>query len=105
MQQETKNMALLLWIGTFFFGFVPSLILFFLKIGDPSFKKQVQEALNWSITAMIAYMIAFILSFVVIGVFLYPVISICHLVFCVMGAIAAYKGQNFKVPFSLRLIR
>jgi len=31
-------------------------------------------------------------------------LGICHLVFCVMGAIGASNGKTFRVPFALRLI-
>ena len=105
INQDSKNIALLLWIGTFFFGFIPGLILFFVKADDAYIKEQSKEALNWSITAFIGYMVAGILSFIVIGVILFPIIGICHLVFCIMGAIATSKGNNFKVPYALRLIK
>lgn len=103
--QDSKNTALLVWIGTLFFGFIPGLILFLVKKDDPYVLDQSKESLNWSITATIAYVAAFILSFVVIGVFLIPVIGLCHLVFCVMGAIGTSKGNPFRVPFALRLIK
>lgn len=32
--QDSKNMALLIWIGTLFFGFIPSLVLFLIKKDD-----------------------------------------------------------------------
>ena len=103
--QDSRNTALLVWIGTLFFGFIPGLILFLVKKDDPYVLDQSKEALNWSITATIAYVAAFILSFVVIGVFLIPVIGLCHLIFCVMGAIGTSKGNPFRVPFALRLIK
>lgn len=103
--QDSRNTALLVWIGTLFFGFIPGLILFLVKKDDPYVLDQSKEALNWSITATIAYVAAFILSFIVIGVFLIPVIGLCHLIFCVMGAIGTSKGNPFRVPFALRLIK
>ncbi|SFM70180.1 DUF4870 domain-containing protein [Halopseudomonas yangmingensis] len=103
--QDSKNLALLLWIGTLFFGFIPGLIFYLVKADDAYIKAQSMEALNWSITAILAYLAAFMLSFIVIGVFLIPVIGICHLIFCIMGAVAASKGNPFRVPFTLRLIK
>ena len=32
--QDSKNTALLVWIGTIFFGFIPGLILFLVKKDD-----------------------------------------------------------------------
>lgn len=103
--QDSKNIALLAWIGTLFFGFIPGLILYLIKKDDAYIQDQAKEALNWSITAMVAYFAAFILSFIVIGAFLIPIIGICHLVFCIMGAVATSKGNPFRVPFALRLIK
>lgn len=103
--QDSKNTALLIWVGTIFFGFIPGLILFLVKKDDPYVLDQSKEALNWSITATIAYVAAFILAFIVIGAFLIPVIGLCHLVFCVMGAVGTSKGKPFRVPFALRLIK
>jgi len=105
ISQDQKNLGLLLWIGTLFFGFIPGLILFFAKADDAYIKEQSREALNWSITAIILYAIAMVLAFVVIGAFLIPVIAILHLVFTIMGAVAVSKGDDFKVPFAIRLIK
>ena len=105
LTQDAKNMAILTWVGTIFFGFIPGLILYLVKKDDPYVKDQSKESLNWSITVMLAYLVAMLLSFIVIGVFLIPVIGICHLVFCIMGAIAGSKGKDFRVPFAIRLIK
>ena len=48
-----------------------------------------KEALNWSITAGCAYVLALFLMIIVIGAFLVPVIGVTHIVFCIMGAVAA----------------
>lgn len=103
--QDSKNIALLTWIGTLLFGFIPGMILYLVKKDDAYILDQAKESLNWSITAILAYIIAFVLSFIVIGAFLIPVIGICHLVFCIMGVIATSKGNNFRVPVAVRLIK
>lgn len=105
LSQESRNMGLLTWLGTLFFGFIPGLVMYLVKTDDKYVRSQSKEALNWSITAFLAYMVAFILSFIVIGVFLFPIIGICHLVFCIMGAVSTSKGNDFRVPFTLRLIK
>jgi len=103
--QDSKNMTLLMWIGTLFFGFIPGLILFLMKKEDAYIQQQSKEALNWSITAIIGYIIGFVLSFVLIGVLVFPVVGICHLVFCIMGAVATSKGNQYRVPFAIRLVK
>lgn len=34
VSQETKNIALLTWVGTIFFGFIPGLVLYLVKKDD-----------------------------------------------------------------------
>jgi len=103
--QDSKNLALLIWLGTLFFGFIPSLILYLVKKDDAYVLDQSKEALNWSITAIIGYVAGMILMVVLIGALVMAVVGICHLVFCIMGVIGASSGKNFSVPFALRLIK
>lgn len=105
ISQDSKNLALLAWIGTLFFGFIPGLILYLIKKDDEYVLDQAKESLNWAITATIGYMIAFVLTFILIGALLLPVVAICHLIFCVMGAISTSKGEAFRAPFALRLVK
>jgi hypothetical protein len=103
--QDSKNMALLIWILTIFFGFIPGLIMYLVKKDDAYIQSQSKEALNWSITMFLLSILASILAVVAIGGFLYPVIGLCHIIFCIMGAMATSKGDNFSVPFAVRLIK
>jgi uncharacterized protein len=102
--KESKNTAVLIWIGTLFLGFIPGLIVYLVKKDDPYILDQAKEALNWSITAAIGYVAAMILTFVLIGFLVFVALGLCHLVFCVLGAIGASSGKAFRVPFALRLI-
>ncbi len=103
--KEDKNIAVLTWIGTLVLTFIPPLIIYLIKKEDVYIQDQAKEALNWSITAFLGYFIAMMLTFVVIGVFMIPIVGICHLIFCIMGAVAASKGKSFRVPFAIRLIK
>jgi hypothetical protein len=102
---DTKNMALLIWIGTIFFGFIPGLIMFLIKKEDSFIQSQSKEALNWCITLFILNIVAFILTFIALGGILYSILGICHLIFCIMGVMATSKGNDYKVPFAIRLIK
>ena len=103
--QDSRNTAVLIWIGTIFLGFIPGLIVYLVKKDDAYVSEQAKEALNWSITALIGYVAGVILTFVLIGALVMLAVGICHLVFCIMGALAGSKGENFRVPFALRLIK
>jgi uncharacterized Tic20 family protein len=103
--QESRNIALLTWIGTIFFGFIPPLIVYLVKKDDPYVVDQSKEALNWSITAIIGYVAGMILTIILIGVLVMLAVGICHLVFTIMGAVATSSGKPFRVPFAIRLIK
>lgn len=105
MNQDSKNLAILNWVGTIFLGFIPGLILYLLKTDDEYVSEQSKEALNWSITVVIGNVVAFILTFIAIGALLFPIIGLAHLVFCLMGAFAVAKGEHFRVPWAIRLIK
>lgn len=105
VSQDSKNLALVLWIATIFFGFIPGIIFYLLKKDDPYLLEQAKESLNWSITAMIIYAVGFVLMFVIIGIFVWAVLGIMHLVFCIMGVVATSKGESFRVPWAIRLVK
>lgn len=66
---------------------------------------QAKEALNFQITLLIAFLVCFILSFVLIGLFLMVLVGIAGLVLVILATIAASKGQMYRYPFSLRLVK
>lgn len=102
---DGRTIAILVWVGTIFFGFIPSLIVFLIKKDDPFLNEHAKEALNWSITTAIGWLCASMLTFMLIGFLLFPVIILCNLIFSIMGAIKASNDQYFRVPVSLRLIK
>ncbi len=106
--QDQKNLAMLLWIGTIFFGFIPGLIVYLIK-SDPNtdayVRNQAKEALNWSITAIFGYLIGFVLTFVLIGVLVLVAVGLLNLVFSIMGAVASSNGRAFRTPMTIRLLK
>ena len=103
--QDSKNLSMLIWIGTLFFGFIPGLIAYLIKKDDAYVQDQSKEALNWSITAIIGGFVGTLLLIILIGVIILWVVGICHLIFCIMGAVGASNGKAYRVPFAIRLIK
>jgi uncharacterized Tic20 family protein len=64
-----------------------------------------KEALNFQISMLICGVIAFLLSFVCIGMFLLPVVAIVDIVFLIIAAIKTSKGEAYRYPLSIRLIK
>ncbi len=103
-QQDSKNTAAILWVATVFLGFLPGLVLYLIKKDDAYVQSHAKESLNWCITAALGYVAGVILTFVLIGVLVFMAVGLAHLIFCIMGALAASKGKPFRAPFALRLL-
>lgn len=103
--QDSKNMALLVWVGTIFLSFIPGLLVYLLKRDDPFVLDQGREALNWSITVMIGYCASWVLSIVFVGGLVALAVWVGNLVICVMGVIACSSGRAFRSPIALRLVQ
>lgn len=103
---DDKTMGLLAHLLGIFTGFIGALVIWLIKKDQSAFlDDQGKEALNFQITLFIGWMIAFVLSFVLIGLLLYPVLLIANIVLCIMGGIAANKGERYRYPFALRLVK
>lgn len=102
---DSKNIAIITWLGTLFFSVVPALIIYLLKQDDDFVKAQSKEALNWCITSFLFTCLAYLLSLILIGFLLFPVIGLCHLIVCIIGAVKCAEGKEFSVPFNIRLLK
>ena len=71
---------------------------------SPFVRHHETEALNFAITMFIASIVSFLLIFVLIGLLLFPIVIVMSLVFHIMGAMAANRGEWYRYPISLRLI-
>jgi uncharacterized Tic20 family protein len=102
---DEKNIAVVTHITGIFFSIFPGLIVWLLKKDEsPYISEQAREALNFQITLLIAYLIAGVLVFVLIGFLLFFLVWLANIVFSILAAVAASKGENYRYPISLRLI-
>lgn len=102
---DEKNIAVVTHITGIFFSIFPGLIVWLLKKDEsPYISAQAREALNFQITLLIAYVVAGVLVFILIGFLLFFLIWLANILFSIMAAVAASKGENYRYPLSLRLI-
>jgi len=104
-KSEENNLAMIAHILGIVIGFVGPLIVYLTAKDKPFAYLQSKEALNFQITVLIGWIAAGILSFVGIGFLLYGAIWVINLIFCIMAAMAASKGEDYKYPFALRLVK
>jgi uncharacterized protein len=101
-----KTMGLLAHIlGTPFAFLVPLVIWLTQKDTSAWTEEEAKEALNFQITLAIGWFATGILSLVFIGFLLMPVLGLVSLIFSILGAMEANKGNHYKYPFALRLIK
>jgi uncharacterized Tic20 family protein len=103
---DDRNLAMLAHLLGIVSGFVGALIIWLIKKDQSAFvDEQAKEALNFQITVMIAFVGSWILMFVLIGMLLMPLLLLANLVFCILAAVAVSKGEHYKYPFAIRLLK
>jgi len=91
------------------FGWIPPLIFWLINKDNPDrafVTDQAKEALNFQINLIVVLFVCALLTLILIGFLLFPAAVIAGIVFNIMGALAAYKGEVFRYPsFIIRLIK
>lgn len=72
---------------------------------DPFVDAQGKEALNFQISVSLAAILCFILMVVVIGFPLLVLLGVAALVLTIIAGIKANEGQDYRYPFSWRLVK
>ena len=106
--QEDRTIALLTHLSGIIAGFIVPLIMWLINKDKPEkswLTDSSVEALNFQITVAIAYVICIVLSVIIIGGLLMPIVWLVNLIFCILGGVAANKGESYRYPFALRLIK
>lgn len=105
ISSDDRNLAVVTHLGGTIFSIFPALIVWLLKKdSNPFVEEQALEALNFQITVLMAYFISYILIFILVGIALVGLVWLLNIVFCVIAAIAASKGEHYRYPFTLRLL-
>jgi uncharacterized Tic20 family protein len=102
--KDARMFAMLAHLLAIFTCFVGPLVIWLIKKDEQPFvEEQGKEALNFQITVAIAYVVATLLP--IAGCFLAPAVWVVNLIFCIMACVAANKGEHYRYPVSLRLIK
>ena len=106
ISQDSKNMGMLCHLLGLFTSFVGPLILWLVKKDEDTFvDDQGKEALNFQITVILASIASAILTFFCIGFLIAIAVAVSNIVFCILACVAASKGEKYRYPVSLRLIK
>jgi len=104
--KDAKTMAMLAHLLGIVLGFIGPLIIWLIKKDEhPFIDDQGKEALNFQITMLIPYVISSILTVACIGAVLLPLFWLVAVVFGILAGVAANKGEAYRYPVCLRLIK
>ena len=102
---DARMWSLFAHIGGIFFGFIPSLVIYLIyKDRDPFIRRHSAQALSFQIIATIAYVVSAVLQFILIGYLTGFATFVLVVVFSIMGAIAANKGEEYTYPLIPKII-
>jgi uncharacterized Tic20 family protein len=105
-QSDERLWSMLGHLGAIILGFLAPLITWLVfRERSRLVDDQGKESLNFQITVLIAWVVASVLAVAFIGILLYPIIWIGNLVLCIIAGLAANRGEQYRYPFALRLIK
>ena len=103
---DQRLWATLAHIGGVLLGFIAPLVVWLIYKDRGRFvEEQAKEALNFQILVAIAYVVASVTTIIGIGFLIFPLVWIFSLIFSIMGAIAANKGEAYRYPLNWRIIK
>lgn len=102
---DEKLWSTLVHLGGLFFGFLAPLVGYLvLKDRGPFVRAHTATALNFQLTLLLAYVVGAVLSIVVIGVFILMAAYVLNIVFCIIAAVKANRGEWYKYPLTIAFV-
>ena len=87
-------------------GFIAPIVMWYNgKDQSAEIDKHGKNIVNFIISWLIYYAVAFVLTFVVIGIFVFIALGIMQIIFVILAAIKASKGEYWKYPLTLTLVK
>jgi len=103
---DERMWATLIHVGGIIIGFIAPLLGYLLLKERSAFVgENSKNALNFQLTVLIGYVASGILMFVLIGFLTYPLVWVLSIVFSIVAAVAANKGQVYRYPLTIPFIK
>jgi uncharacterized Tic20 family protein len=109
--QDERNWAVGAHLSSFVaawfaLGFIGPLIVMLVAGPRSAYVRQhAVEALNFNLSTLIYAVISGILVFVLIGIPMLIALLAVYLVATVLGAVAASRGEDYRYPITIRLVK
>jgi uncharacterized Tic20 family protein len=103
---DEKLWATLVHIGGIFFGFIPALLGYLLlKDRGPFVRGHTATALNFQLTMVIAAAVGAVTALFGIGIVIIFAVGILILVFSIIAALAANRGEAYLYPLTITFLK
>lgn len=105
---DQKTLALITHLSGIVLGFIVPLIIWLVNKDQPDkafVNDQAKEALNFQITLFFVYIVGIVLSIILIGALINMLAWVACIILSIMGGLAAQKGEAYRYPFAIRLIK
>ncbi len=105
---DDNTIAMLVHLSGIILGFIVPLIMWLVNKDNPQksfLTEQSKEALNFQLTLLGVYIIGTILTIILIGALINFAAWIACIVFSIIAGLAANKGELYRYPLSIRLIK
>jgi uncharacterized Tic20 family protein len=104
--EDERLWATLIHVGGILLSFVAPLVGYLvLKDRGPFVREHSRVALNFQLTMVIAYVIGGATSFLGIGLVITFVAAVLVIVFGIIAALAANRGEYYKYPLSIEFVK
>lgn len=102
---DEKTFSILTHILGIFFNFVPALIAYIVfRDRGPFIRQHTATALNFQITILIAYAVGMVTTFLGIGFLILIATGVLTVVFCIIAAVAANRGEYYTYPIAIKFV-
>ena len=102
---DARMWSLFAHIGGLLTTFIAPLVIFLIyKDRDPFIRRHAVQALNFQIIMAIGYFVSSLLMAVLIGFLTYPLFFIVSVVFSIIAAMAANKGEEYTYPMVPQMV-
>ncbi len=102
---DEKMWSTLTHIGALFFGWIVPLITYLMmKDRGPFVREHTAAALNFQLTMVIGYIVGALLIIALVGFVILIALPILNLVFCIIAAVKANKGEWYTYPLTIRFV-
>jgi uncharacterized Tic20 family protein len=103
---DARMWSLFAHLGGFVSSIIVALVIYLVyKDRDPFIRRHAAQALNFQIIVGIAFVIASILTIVLIGIPLLLALGVCWILFPILAAVAANKGEDYTYPLTPAMIK